>query len=64
LAERGKPHPGPLQRRGSTSVFKVLSFGEDLGEAFALTTCGSDKFFVYLYNNSPAAFKQVAGLFY
>jgi hypothetical protein len=35
-----KPHPSPLQRRGIESQIinnmksKVLSFGEDLGEAF------------------------------
>jgi ABC-2 type transport system ATP-binding protein len=30
------PHPGPLQRRGRNSFFKVLSFGEDLGEVPAV----------------------------
>jgi hypothetical protein len=34
------PHPGPLQRRGRKKLvlFKVLSFGEDLGEARKLNT--------------------------
>jgi hypothetical protein len=32
-----KPHPNPLQGRGSKN-FKVFSFGEDLGEA--LKQCG------------------------
>ncbi len=67
-----RPHPAPLQRRESPKIttFKVLSFGEDLGEAYSmrritkrillfsliafLLSCNKEKDVIYGVNEVPS----------